>query len=272
MESRPRLLSTHCPYCALQCGMDLLRDGDRIDVTGNRKFPVNEGGLCVKGMVGGGHAAPSRSPADAARPRCKRMRWCRCVGRGARPDRFGDSARRKRAYGRDAVGVFGGGSLTNEKAYLLGKFARVGARHGEHRLQRPVLHVVGGGGASRAFGHRSRPAVSARRYSACARRFCSSAATSAETMPPDHAVLRGPATQRRHADRGRSAAIARPRNGRSCICDCGPASDAALANGLMHLLIREALIDADYIRAAAQKDSTTSSASRPPTGPNASRC
>ena len=28
-------------------------------------------------------------------------------------------------YGRDAVGVFGGGSLTNEKAYLLGKFARV---------------------------------------------------------------------------------------------------------------------------------------------------
>ena len=29
------------------------------------------------------------------------------------------------AHGRDAVGVFGGGSLTNEKAYLLGKFARV---------------------------------------------------------------------------------------------------------------------------------------------------
>ena len=28
-------------------------------------------------------------------------------------------------YGKDAVGVFGGGSLTNEKAYLLGKFARV---------------------------------------------------------------------------------------------------------------------------------------------------
>ena len=28
-------------------------------------------------------------------------------------------------YGADAVGIFGGGSLTNEKAYLLGKFARV---------------------------------------------------------------------------------------------------------------------------------------------------
>ena len=31
-------------------------------------------------------------------------------------------------YGRDAVGVFGGGGLTNEKAYLLGKFARVALR------------------------------------------------------------------------------------------------------------------------------------------------
>ena len=28
-------------------------------------------------------------------------------------------------YGPNAVGVFGGGSLTNEKSYLLGKFARV---------------------------------------------------------------------------------------------------------------------------------------------------
>ena len=47
------------------------------------------------------------------------------------------------AHGRDAVGVFGGGALTNEKAYLLGKFARVALRHRQHRLQRPVLHVVG---------------------------------------------------------------------------------------------------------------------------------
>ena len=36
--------------------------------------------------------------------------------------------RTQETYGRDAVGVFGGGSLTNEKAYLLGKFARVALR------------------------------------------------------------------------------------------------------------------------------------------------
>ena len=31
-------------------------------------------------------------------------------------------------HGRDAVGCFGGGSLTNEQAYQLGKFARVALR------------------------------------------------------------------------------------------------------------------------------------------------
>src|SRR6202007_3025096 len=33
--------------------------------------------------------------------------------------------RAQQQHGRDGVGVFGGGGLTNEKAYLLGKFARV---------------------------------------------------------------------------------------------------------------------------------------------------
>lgn len=34
-------------------------------------------------------------------------------------------ARLQQSYGRDAIGVYGGGSLTNEESYLLGKFARV---------------------------------------------------------------------------------------------------------------------------------------------------
>src|SRR5688572_21982008 len=49
MESTTTVVSTHCPYCALQCGMDLTCDGDRVAVDGNKRFPVNEGGLCLKG-------------------------------------------------------------------------------------------------------------------------------------------------------------------------------------------------------------------------------
>src|SRR6185295_15377254 len=41
--------ATHCPYCALQCGVHLTEGPAGVGVVGNQKFPVNEGGLCVKG-------------------------------------------------------------------------------------------------------------------------------------------------------------------------------------------------------------------------------
>lgn len=45
---------THCPYCALQCGMTLRPpgsdQGSRLAV-GSRDFPTNRGGLCQKGWT-----------------------------------------------------------------------------------------------------------------------------------------------------------------------------------------------------------------------------
>jgi assimilatory nitrate reductase catalytic subunit len=54
-------------------------------------------------------------------------------GEPLRPANWGDALdgiaaaiqRSQERYGRDSVGRFGGGGLTNEKAYALGKFARV---------------------------------------------------------------------------------------------------------------------------------------------------
>src|SRR3954470_19639354 len=42
---------THCPYCALQCGMHLTAGQGGLTVTGNERFPVNRGALCVKGWT-----------------------------------------------------------------------------------------------------------------------------------------------------------------------------------------------------------------------------
>ena len=50
--------------------------------------------------------------------------WDEALGLGRRPA----CARVQAEHGPDAVGVFGGGGLTNEKAYQLGKFARVALR------------------------------------------------------------------------------------------------------------------------------------------------
>ena len=41
---------THCPYCALQCGMTLVTDAQGT-VVQSRDFPTNKGGLCQKGWT-----------------------------------------------------------------------------------------------------------------------------------------------------------------------------------------------------------------------------
>lgn len=119
---------THCPYCALQCGMSLRPTGVPelpAEVVDRTDFPVNRGALCGKGRT-----APSvlSSRVRLTEPlvRCpdtgvlEPASWEEALAAVA------DGLRRTRAdHGPDAVGVFGGGGLTNEKAYTLGKFARL---------------------------------------------------------------------------------------------------------------------------------------------------
>lgn len=118
--------STHCPYCALQCGMKLrpVADGGVVEVVERTEFPVNRGALCGKGRTAPAVlAAGVRLTGPLVRDAGGELApasWDEALGRIA------DGLSRTRAgHGVDAVGVFGGGGLTNEKAYALGKFARV---------------------------------------------------------------------------------------------------------------------------------------------------
>lgn len=108
--------ATHCPYCSLQCGIMLLpRPGGGVELTGREDFPVNRGGLCVKGVHAAellGHRNGSTTPlvrrsrGDLLRP----ASWEDTLDRVATAIR--DAQQR---YGPHAVGCFGGGGLTNEK-------------------------------------------------------------------------------------------------------------------------------------------------------------
>ncbi|MEU4503419.1 molybdopterin oxidoreductase family protein [Streptomyces sp. NPDC024089] len=118
---------THCPYCSLQCGMRLRapQDGGEAQVLERPDFPVNRGALCGKGRSA---AAVLRSGARLTAPlvRAERGGELREASWEEALDRVASGlAAAGRRHGRDAVAVFGGGGLTNEKAYLLGKFARV---------------------------------------------------------------------------------------------------------------------------------------------------
>ena len=224
--------------------MDLTCEGDRIEISGNRKCPVNEGGLCLKGWTATAtlqHQDRLLSPlvrnsSGALAP----ASWQSAI------DRIASAIQRtQEAHGRDAVGVFGGGSLTNEKAYLLGKFARVALGTSNVDYNGRFCMSSAAAGASKALGI-DRGLPFPLEDIPHAEAILLVGGNMAETMPP---VMRYFEAQQRN---GGALIVADPR--RSPTAQWAtlhlaprPGSDAALANGLLHLLIRDSLIDLSYI-------------------------
>jgi assimilatory nitrate reductase catalytic subunit len=224
--------------------MDLSCDGDRVDISGNRKFPVNEGGLCLKGWSA---AATLRHPdrlltplARNAAGRLEAVSWEEAIGRISSAIRATQAS-----YGRDAVGVFGGGSLTNEKAYLLGKFARVALGTSNVDYNGRFCMSSAAAGATKAFGV-DRGLPFPLEDIPRAEVILLVGGNMAETMPP---VMRYFEAQQRN---GGTLIVVDPRRSPTAQwaklhLALRPGSDTALANGLVHLLIRESLIDVSYI-------------------------
>lgn len=115
MSIKPK---THCPYCGLQCAMSVTHDS-----VSPADFPTNRGRLCQKGWTAAellSHPGRLTAPLVRYRGSLREASWDDALDYVVR------GFRRAQALGRnDAVAVFGAGALTNEKAYLLGKFARM---------------------------------------------------------------------------------------------------------------------------------------------------
>lgn len=238
-------VSTHCPYCAFQCGMNLTGPREQATVTGNESFPVNKGALCIKGWTSIetlGHPERlltplSRNPAGNLQP----VAWDEALARVVSAFQ-----RAQARYGRDAVGILGGGSLTNEKAYLLGKFARVALStsnidyNGRFCMSSAATAGIKALGVDRGlpFPLEDIPYAEA---------VLLVGGNIAETMPP---IMQYFASQRAN---GGQLIVVDPR--RSATAEAAtlhlrltPGSDTALANGLLHILVRDGLIDTDYIQ------------------------
>jgi assimilatory nitrate reductase catalytic subunit len=238
------LVETHCPYCAMQCGMHVAVDKGGMAIEGNRRFPVNQGALCVKGWSAAETFAHAdrlrhplvRSPSGAMAP----ATWSEAL------DRIADQVRTVQArHGANAVGVFGSGSLTNEKAYLLGKFARVALRTANIDYNGRFCMSSAAAAATRAFGlDRGLPFPLEDIPQANAVLLVGS--NIAETMPP---LMQYFASLQQN---GGKLVVVDPRRSptaqwASTHLPVRPGSDTALANGLLHLLIRNRHIDEDYI-------------------------
>ncbi|MBT3151242.1 molybdopterin oxidoreductase family protein [Streptomyces sp. CHD11] len=243
---RDTVTPTHCPYCALQCGMNLTPspDGSTVGVSERADFPVNRGALCGKGRSAPAVLSSSvrltsplvRSEEGALVP----ASWEEALGRVA--EGFG---RTRAEYGADAVGVFGGGGLTNEKAYSLGKFARVvlGTSQIDYNGRFCMSSAAAAGG--RAFGlDRGLPFP----LEDVPRTGCVVLVGSnpAETMPPSLRYF----TELK--ENGGTLIVVDPRRTKTAEhADLHlaprPGTDLALALGLLHLIVAEGRTDEAYV-------------------------
>ncbi|MET9114168.1 molybdopterin oxidoreductase family protein [Streptomyces longwoodensis] len=237
---------THCPYCALQCGMNLTpAPQGGVEVSERADFPVNRGALCAKGRT-----APAvlservrltspwvRSPAGTLEP----ATWEEALDRIAR-----ELARVRAEAGADAVGVFGGGGLTNEKTYALGKFARVVLGTSQIDYNGRFCMSSAAAAGTKAFGvDRGLPFP----LEDVPRTGCVILVGSnpAETMPPALRYFR------ELRENGGTLIVVDPRRTKTAEqADLHlaprPGTDLALALGLLHLVVAEGRTDEEYVR------------------------
>src|SRR5215218_6512225 len=124
------LVKTHCCFCGQQCGIQLkVLDNQVVGFEPWEEFPFNKGMLCPKGVrryLQNAHPDRLLSPLMRSASGFREATWDEALDFTA--GRLRDIAQK---YGPDAIALYGGASLTTEKAYLLGKFARVaiGTKH-----------------------------------------------------------------------------------------------------------------------------------------------
>src|SRR6476660_1263392 len=122
-----KVVETHCCFCGQQCGIKLLvKDNQVIGFEPWMDFPFNQGKLCPKGVkryLQGAH--PDRLLTAYRRDPAAASGFSPTPYAGAIQRVAGEIARVQSQYGRDAFAVLTGASLTTEKAYLMGKFARM---------------------------------------------------------------------------------------------------------------------------------------------------
>jgi len=242
------MTKTHCPYCSLQCGMTLRKSGRAaLEVQAWPEFPVNEGAMCRKGWSAAGlRGSRERLTTPLVRDRStgelRAASWDEALDLVA-----ARLAQLRHTDGPDSVAVFGGGGLTNEKAYQLGKFARVALGTSQIDYNGRWCMSSAASAGNQAFGvDRGLPFPLADIEQADVLVLVGS--NLAETMPPAARHLD------RLRERGGHVVVVDPRltstaERADAWLQPVPGTDLALALGLLHLLVAGGLVDEEYVAA-----------------------
>ena len=247
-----------CPYCGVGCSITYTVDtkANTIVQVSGRASPVNHGRLCVKGRYGFDYVHHGerltvplirkpeyypKSPEPLADPRqaFREATWDEALDLAAQ--RF---MAIREAHGSQALAGFGSAKCSNEDNYLFQKLIRAvfGTNNVDHCTRlchassvAALLDQIGGGSVSNPF---------------------------SDALETDAIFIIGSNTTHNHpvaatfikqaANAGAKLIVADPR--RPEIADhadyyvrFNPGTDVAFLNGLMHVIIREELYDAEFI-------------------------
>src|SRR5687767_1123788 len=240
------LVKTHCCFCGQQCGIQLqVKDNEVIGFEPWEDFPFNRGMLCPKGVkryLQGSHPdrllhAYQRDPAIESGFR--ELPYEQAITLVA-----SEIQRIQSIYGNDAFGVLTGASLTTEKAYLIGKFARMCLKTANIDYNGRLCMVSAGAANKKAFGidRAANPWSDILKAQA----VWISGANIAECAP----ITTNYVWQAR--EYGAKIIVVDPRItpiARTCdlFLPVKPGRDIALFNGILHLMIENDWLDHDFI-------------------------
>jgi ferredoxin-nitrate reductase len=236
-------VKTTCGYCSVGCGMLIgVKDGKAVAARGNPDHPVNNGKLCPKGLSE--HhvldaAGRATTPLLRKNGKLEPVSWDEALT--TMVDRIGAIQAK---HGLGALGVVGTGQLLTEEFYTLGKLVQLGFRTPNYDGNTTLCMASAVSGYKLSFGSDGPPG----NYRDI--EVADVVLLIGANIADNHPIL----CNRLERNKTRTLIVVDPRVTKTAMMadihlPVKPRSDIALINGIAHILIRDGLIDRDYIAA-----------------------
>lgn len=238
-----KMVKTHCCFCGVQCGIQLkVKDNRVIGFEPWEEFPVNRGKLCPKGVkryMQNEHPDRLKAPLIRSEDGFREGTWEEAYSKTVSEIR-----RIQQSYGKDSFAFLGGASMTNEKAYLNGKFARIALQTKNIDYNGRLCMVSAGAANKMAFGidRAANPWSDIPKTDV----IILTGTNLAECFP----ILTDYIWKAR--DNGAKIIVIDPRItpiGRTAdlFLPVRPGRDSALCHGILHVMVKNGWIDEDFI-------------------------
>ncbi|WP_368658180.1 molybdopterin oxidoreductase family protein [Metabacillus halosaccharovorans] len=245
-----KVYDTQCPFCSMQCKMQLIEQSvvsRKTYKTIGKDNPTSQGRLCIKGM--NAHQHPFHQD-RVLHPLLKvdgefvRISWeeaLQYIKKQVEEIQAVD--------GHEALSIYGSASITNEEAYILGKFARVGLKTPYIDYNGRLCMSAAATAANQTFGL-DRGLTNSLKEIPSTRVIILAGTNIAECQPT---IM--PYFEKAKENGAYIIAIDPRETPTTQLADLHlkvkPGMDAALANGFLKVIIDENLVDEDFVNERA---------------------